>query len=500
MNQNPNHKKDAFDVALTLLKGIFEPMLEAVRGMVTGSMPRGHLFIAGFILQGLIALKVDNKMFVRYGLESHFPRGLSYIPYYLCIVLSPFWLWGLGRTLEKMRLTRRLEEVFKACGLKNNLGNLPRFIFDKPIDQVTRKLRVTAAILPLETFQRAKASLQSGLHVYIDEFKSDLERGTVDIIYAHRPMPEIFRLDNISKIPPLHFAVGTTRSKPVLASLEDEPHLMVAGLTGGGKSTFLRQLITTFYLNDKTCTFLLIDLKGGLEFQLFEKLPRITVMGDAKGASFELTEVSDLIAARMKILKDHHCKDVAAYQKLVTESRKPASTGKILSSMRRHFIVVDEAAEMFLTGSHASPQESTSARRILSQVARQGRSLGIHLVVATQRPDSRAIDPQIKANLPGVLCFQMVNDASSISVLGTGRATDLPSIPGRAIWKTGKDTIEVQTPFLDAENVEGLLKKFRTEPEKPPANLLSPISADSNTEVVTQTRRNPRRNEERKNP
>ncbi|MCX6126038.1 MAG: hypothetical protein NTV34_15000, partial [Proteobacteria bacterium] len=92
----------------------------------------------------------------------------------------------------------------------------------------------------------------------------------------------------------------------------------------------------------------------------------------------------------------------------------------------------------------------------------------------TQRPDARALDTQIKANLPGKVCFQMADTPSSMVVLGNGRARDLPGIPGRAIWQRGLKMIEVQTPFIDPSEVETLLAPFKEESKKivdvPPTN------------------------------
>lgn len=111
---------------------------------------------------------------------------------------------------------------------------------------------------------------------------------------------------------------------------------------------------------------------------------------------------------------------------------------------------------------------ANSAQKAKSQaikIAAQGRAVGIHLIIATQRPDVRAVDGQIKANLSGMLAFQMPNHASSMTILDNTRAAHLPKIGGRAIWKTGLEMVELQTPFLTFEEATKLLEPHRKTKE-----------------------------------
>jgi S-DNA-T family DNA segregation ATPase FtsK/SpoIIIE len=86
-------------------------------------------------------------------------------------------------------------------------------------------------------------------------------------------------------------------------------------------------------------------------------------------------------------------------------------------------------------------------------------------VIATQKPDANAVSTQIKANLVGIISFPMATFGASMSILGNGRAKELPAIPGRAIWKNGLDQYEVQTPFLSPDYAKADLDKMAPEKE-----------------------------------
>jgi S-DNA-T family DNA segregation ATPase FtsK/SpoIIIE len=235
-------------------------------------------------------------------------------------------------------------------------------------------------------------------------------------------------------------------------------------------------MLLGLYLKDPSAQFILIDLKGGLEASLFEELQRVIIAHELPPSVLELSKLEKIIRQRMAHYKSEHCKDIGEFRKKVLCDDLVQKDFDRKLMLSRYYIVIDEAAEMFLAGQGRNSESVEIARKVVSLIARQGRSVGVHLVIATQRPDSKALDPQVKANLTGVLCFPIANDASSITVLGNGRATDLPDIKGRAIWKNGMELVEVQTPYLSPEDFKKLVKDERKydqppRPQDPPRSL-----------------------------
>lgn len=454
---------DWITVIWRLAKTLSRPVIELAHGLRTRTLPIFECLVMGTGFGLTIALRLDRWIFKKTNLGALYPYSTTgYTLYCVGAMTTPFWAWAWRETVLRNRLLKRLTDTFISSGLKSPLGTLPNFIFDRPMDEFTRKMRLSRSGLSKPQFDKARPALESSLQVYIDEIRENREAGTIDVIYAHCPMPTLTQVERIAEIGRARFVVGKTRAKPVIASLRDVPHLMVAGQTGGGKSTFLRVFIVTLYINNQDAEFTLIDLKGGLEFQTFENLERVQVIPNVERAVASLSRAKGMLETRMALLKENNCKDIDALAKL-RERQSKEPNGTKIPQLNRHLFIIDEAAEMFLVGSHAKASEIQTARAILSQIARQGRSVGVHLVIATQRPDARALDPQVKANLTGVLCFQMQNDHSSIIVLGNGRATELPPIPGRAIWRCGADMTEVQVPYLGVDEADTLLKPYRAQ-------------------------------------
>ncbi|OYZ20531.1 MAG: hypothetical protein B7Y39_10675 [Bdellovibrio sp. 28-41-41] len=474
--QNSNGFDKAAIIIDTLFKFISIPSKEIFYGIKSRTIPWTFCSAWAGIFCLILFFKIDHYFFQYLPFRKLYPyHPILYKIYCFSLVTCSFWLWSLNQARLKKQKLSTLTAAFKSAGLVSKIGRLPNLVSDYPIDGTTRKMRLTNAGFPVTSFKDQSRFVESELGIFIDEVREDRETRTVDYIYSHFPIPSeiIYSPDLASKT--YEFPVGQTRANTITANLKSCPHLLVAGQTGGGKSTFLRQVIVHLAIQNKNTHFLLIDLKGGLEFSLFENRKQFEVVPSVKVAIAHLNKIETKINQRLEFLKAQDCKDVDAYY---SKANKP----KDAIDLNRFVVVIDEAAEMFLAGHHAKANEVQQARGVLSKIARQGRALGIHLIVATQRPDVKSLDPQVKANLVGVICFQMMNDASSIAVLGNGRATDLPKVPGRAIWKNGADMIEVQTPYLAPELLDSLIgKPDNTSKSKEAADV---DSKHSNEEVT----------------
>ncbi len=460
-------KNEAFDNIFNAIKNIIfifsQALLEICYGIKNGAIPYGPPVIWSALFNLAVIFKIDQKIFRLCKMDFLYPGTfIVFVIYSITGASLGFIAWGLIQSKRKSRMMQNLTECFINSGLKSATGKLPGFISDLPVDEFVRELIVTNAFQPLSKFKEVQNQIGSALKIYVDDITENRASGTIHILYSHKQIPRMFELGENIFQPKHQFVIGKNRIKTVFTDLVQTPHLLIGGQTGGGKSTFLRSLIATLYKQNTNYEFILIDMKGGLEFQLFENRKRITVISNIKNVKERLTSLDRLLEERFLLLKENQCKDLEAYSKIDSDKIKvPKSIASIHHrAMNRLVVVIDEAAELFLSSSRSTISDTQDMVRKVIRLAAQGRAVGIHLVIATQKPDSNAINTQIKANLTGIISFPMSTLGASMSILGNGRAKELPNIPGRAIWKNGLDQFEVQTPYISPDQVKLELDKI----------------------------------------
>ncbi|HEV7211217.1 MAG TPA: FtsK/SpoIIIE domain-containing protein [Blastococcus sp.] len=215
--------------------------------------------------------------------------------------------------------------------------------------------------------------------------------------------------------------LGRTAEGPVQVDLcRQGPHALIAGTTGSGKSELLQTLIVGLALTHPPdrCSFLLVDYKGGAAFAEAAALPHtVGLVTDLDGQTTAraLRSLAAELTRREAVLGEHGVADIAAL---------PATV-----DLARLVIVVDEFATLV--------DELPSFVPGLVSIAQRGRSLGVHLVLATQRP-SGVVSPEIRANCTLRICLRTTDESDSRDVLGTPDAAFLPvEVPGRAFLRAG---------------------------------------------------------------
>ncbi|HMJ76251.1 MAG TPA: FtsK/SpoIIIE domain-containing protein [Iamia sp.] len=218
--------------------------------------------------------------------------------------------------------------------------------------------------------------------------------------------------------------------------VRDGPHGLVAGTTGAGKSELLRSLVAGLAVGSSPdhCTFVLVDFKGGSAFDRCARLPHTVGMVtdlDAHLAERALRCLEAELRYRERVLRDHTAPDLPAYRRL------PGS-GDERPTLPRLVVVIDE----FATLKAELPDFVDS----LVGVAQRGRSLGVHMVLATQRP-SGAVSDNIKANTNLRIALRVQDAGDSKDVIDVADAARIGrSQPGRALARFGPgEVIPVQT-------------------------------------------------------
>ncbi|MEN2667803.1 type VII secretion protein EssC [Listeria aquatica] len=207
------------------------------------------------------------------------------------------------------------------------------------------------------------------------------------------------------------------------------PHGLVAGTTGSGKSEIIQSYIISLAVNfhPYEVAFLLIDYKGGGMANLFKNMPHLlgTITNlDGAQSMRALASIKAELQKRQRLFGEHDVNHINQYQKLYKQ-------GKASEPMSHLFLISDEFAEL--------KSEQPEFMKELVSTARIGRSLGIHLILATQKP-SGVVDDQIWSNSKFKLALKVQNASDSNEILKTPDAADI-TLPGRAYLQVGNNEI-----------------------------------------------------------
>ena len=424
---------------------LLEPLKEIYQGLSTRSLPLVLCYLIGTLLNGILLFHVDDWVLQVAGHEPLLTGKLRRIVGIL-FLFSGFIGWAFYRVGLKERIKKKLKNVFINAGLETKLKETPEFIADVPLDEFSRKLRLRGRGLPLDSYKEARKFIEAGLNVSLAKIENPSgNREYVDIIYTTETMPDFWTLDNLLAYKDFSFPVGLSLRGEIRANFKANPHFLIAGESGGGKSTFIRMIVTVTLINNQDAEIYFIDFKRGMENQVFEGFDRVTLIDEPKDACSKLQAINGILDSRMTTFRNAKARNLEMY------NNRPSRKGP---KEKRIIVVVDEVSEMMPTMGNPHNTELGQANAIMNRIARMGRAVGIHLVIGVQKPDAKNLDTGIKANTSGVICFPVSHFNQSMVILGNGRAADLNSeLKGRAIWKQGAEFTEVQTALLTEKEV-----------------------------------------------
>ncbi len=254
----------------------------------------------------------------------------------------------------------------------------------------------------------------------------------------------------------LPIALGKTISNEVyIADLSKMPHLLVAGATGQGKSVGINAILVSllYKMHPSQLKFVLVDPKK-VELTLFRKIERHflaklpgeedAIITDTKKVIATLNSLCIEMDQRYDLLKNGQVRNLKEYnQKFVNRKLNPNDGHRFLPFI---VLIIDEFADLMMT---AGKEVETPIARI----AQLARAVGIHLVIATQRPSVNIITGTIKANFPARLAFRVLSKIDSRTILDSGGADQLIG-RGDMLLSTGSDLIRIQCAFVDTPEVE----------------------------------------------
>ena len=392
------------------------------------AMRRHPARIAASILYFALLLLFLRKYPLLLGLEPLIAR-LTAPLIWICVPPLALVLYLQLVMLSAMpRHAKELSHDMYRAGLVNRAGEPPVVVSEEG-----SKLLVLSGGIPLADFSDNQDKLEAAINRRITRIEEGPDKRFIQLHTA----PGNTKLPTRADLPKLPegnsvIALGQTLDGPLTVDLAVTPHMLIGGSTGSGK-TYLVKSITAQALAKNYKVFL-IDLKGGVDFPREWQGDRCSYADNRENVLSLLSHLTHTLYSRKSTFQDREppCASLNEFNSLLPNKAMP-----------RIIVVCDEIAELTDTTGLDKPNKELVTAIIgqLSTLARLGRAFGIHLVLATQRPDANVLPGQIKNNIDIRICGRADLVLSQI-ILDNGDAAALPKdIPGRFLCNLDGGTL-----------------------------------------------------------
>jgi len=258
------------------------------------------------------------------------------------------------------------------------------------------------------------------------------------------------------------------------------PHLLVAGATGQGKSVGLNAILVSllYKKHPSQVKFVLVDPKK-VELTLYNRIERhfLAKLPDSEEAI--ITDTSKVVNTlnslciemdqRYELLKEAHVRNIVEYNaKFIARKLNPENGHRYLPYI---VVLIDEFADLIMTAGKEVEQP-------IARIAQLARAIGIHLIVATQRPSVNVITGMIKANFPARIAFRVLSKIDSRTILDTSGADQLIG-RGDMLVSTGQEVVRLQCGFVDTPEVDDICTFIGEQRGYPDALLLPEYEGES---------------------
>lgn len=299
--------------------------------------------------------------------------------------------------------------------------------------------------IPLKTWEDRQAEIESALNIHIALIYPDIDARhiVVKAVDGTTLLPEKVEWDFTAPVSFVDFslALGESYLGTVTVNLAVIPHILIGGATGSGKTILLKSLL--YQCVEKDAQVIIADFKGGVDSPRYWH-EHCTFLTEQDVLIEQLDSLVKLLEERKILFRAEEARDIAAYNEY---------TG---SNLRRIIFACDEIAELLdKTGTNKEQKEKLlKIENYLSTIARQGRAFGIHLILATQRPDANILSGQIKNNINYRVCGRADNVLSQIILDSTDAVDQIPqNAQGRFL---DSDGIVFQSYYFDEKELQNL--------------------------------------------